>query len=354
MYPQDFNRPKIESSFLSFVADEFRRRGTARRGELAQKIISHPFVENLGMRVPQRLAVLEALDGLADAGLPDLFVLKLANGWSSRGVMILERQGPDRFFDHMALQSLTLDSIKDIQLEKAASFATKAPVWIVEELIHHTLGVGAIPFDYKFYCFRGRVGLIVQIDRNTGPVKMALFDGDFRPLRRNTDYVLSETARPGMPVIPLHAAEMLWWAQRLSLEADSPFVSIDMLDSPEGPVFGEFTYSPGGTHRKIFVFSNDMLDKLDALMDETAPEADALAASPLELRSGLAKPAGLPYRAWAGYAYGGGARGAERLHTFYKDLAVDGSEDAPGYQWYRHLAARWAGIRDRLRRGQLD
>ena len=301
------------------------------------------------MRVPRRIAVLENLDSLSDESLPDIFVLKLANGWSSRGVMILERTGPDEFFDHMNLQALNLESIVQIQMEKAESFTRKEPRWIVEELVIHTLGVGAIPFDYKFYCFQGEVGLVVQIDRNSGPVKVVLFDGDFRPLKLGTDYLLGDAAKPGVPVVPLNAPEMLWWAQRLSLEADSPFVSIDMFDSPTGPVFGEFTYSPGGTHRRMFVFSHKLLDRFDELITTPGLPVDPLVHTALELRKSLAHPGPLPYRAWAGYAYGGGARGAERLHTYYRELAAACEAGDPLHDWYRRLSGLWAAIRDRLR-----
>lgn len=352
MESKDFDRPKSQSVFLSFVADEFRRRGTPRRKELAQKIISHPFADELGMRVPKRLAVFDNLDELSGEDLPEFFVLKFANGWSARGVMILQRTGNDEFFDHMALQPVTSAQIQRIQGEQSASFDSREPMWIAEEMVRSTLGTGEIPFDYKFYCFRGRVGLVLQIDRNTGPAKMTLFDGTFKPLRRNTDFILSDAARPGIPVIPLHAPEMLWWAQRLSLEADSPFVSIDMLDSPEGPVFGEFTYSPGGTHRKMIRFSTKMLDKLDGLMGESNAYGDvAPAGSPESLRA-LDNPGLLAYRAWAGYAYNGGRRGAERLHGFYKDLASGSDDSSEAYEWYRSLSARWAGIRDWLGSGK--
>lgn len=349
MHPSGFDRANSESPFLAFVAAEFDRRGTPRRKELAQKIISHPFVEKLGMRVPHRIAVLDSLDSLREDGLPDIFVLKLANGWSSRGVMILERTGTDEYFDHMNLQTLDVSSIVKVQLEKAASFSQKDARWIVEELVVHTLGAGAIPFDYKFYTFNGEVGLVVQIDRNSGPVRIVLFDGTFRPLKLGADYLLSGSAQPGVPVVPLHAPEMLWWAQRLSLEADSPFVSIDMFDSPTGPVFGEFTYSPGGTHRRMFVFSHRLLDRFDALLAQTGPPADPLARTSLEDRRSLAHPGALAYRAWAGYAYGGGPRGAERLHAHYRQLAADCELGDPLHGWYRRLSATWAAIRDRLR-----
>ncbi|MFF2245804.1 ATP-grasp fold amidoligase family protein [Arthrobacter sp. NPDC058130] len=349
MYPPGFDRADEDSPFLSFVADEFGQRGTARRGELAQKVNSHPFVDALGMRVPKRLAVLDRIEELHDAALPDKCVLKVANGWSSRGVQLLERTGPDEYFDHMTQQTLTTASIVEIQTAAAQSFSSKEPCWIVEELIEPLMGLGAIPFDYKFYCFQGTVGLIVQIDRNSGPVKIALFDGEFRPLKRGTDYLLSDRVRHGAPVIPLHAPELLWWARRLSLEADSPFVSVDMLDSPTGPVFGEFTYSPGGTHKRMFVFSHRLLDQFDELISATADHPDLRAQASLEDLKSMVHPGPVQFKAWAGFAYSGGPKGADRLHVFYKKLAVESEPGTLSAEWYGRLSVLWAGIRNRLR-----
>jgi TupA-like ATPgrasp len=349
MYPPGFDRERSKSPFLDFIAGEFHERGTQRRRELGQKMISHPFVSELGMRVPERLAVLDEIETLHDTELPDFFVLKLAEGWSARGVMILERTDADRYFDHMNLQVHTAGSIAAVQREKALSFEGRKPRWIVEESVKPLLGIGAIPFDYKFYCFSGEVGLVVQIDRNSHPTKIVLFDGEFRPLKRGTDYLLSEAANPGVPVVPLHAPEMLWWAQKLSLEADSPFVRVDMLDSPSGPVFGEFTYSPGGTHKRTYVFSHKMLKRFDRLISAPGDSSDHLTRTPLDVRKSLSHPDPSHFKSWAGFAYNGGARGAERLHAFYKEHALACGPDDPRFEWYRRLSALWAGARDRLR-----
>lgn len=351
-----FDRSDTESPFLSFVAEEFERRGTKRRAELAQKVIAHPFVAALGMRVPRRVGVLRRIEDLPDLELPDKFVLKFAHGWSSRGVMLLERTGPDEYFEHMSMKPLTPAAIIEKQLAAARSFDLQPPEWIIEEMVEPLLGTGAIPFDYKFYTFHGHVGLVVQIDRNSNPVKIAMFDAEFRPLRRDADYRLSSRAQPGVPVIPLNAPEMLWWAERLSLEADAPFVSIDMLDSPAGPVFGEFTYSPGGTHKRMFVFSHELLDRFDQLF--AAPEVPGSpepgvpgnpAPPVLAARQALARPAPLLFRAWAGFAYNGGSRGAERLHMYYKAQAEACPPGDPSADWYRRLSSLWARVRDGLR-----
>lgn len=338
----EFDRPDAESPFLSFVASEYHRRGTARRLELSKKETSHPFVAGLGLRVPARLKLLDSLQLALFESLPDRFVLKYAKGWSARGVMPLERVAPDRYFDHLALRMRCAEEIIRIQEEVAATFGGD-PVWLVEEFVQSTVPVGQVPFDYKMYSFNGAVGLIGQFDRNASPTKMQLFDGRFRPLRHGRDYVIrSKNLQPGLPVIPLHAPEMLWWAQHLSKQADSPFVSVDMYDSPDGPVFGEFTYSPGGVHKRMFVLSHEIIDKLDVLFSGGRPACPLKHAS-LDERRNLPKPSSPEFRALAGYFYNGGPRGALRLAEQYRGYATQ-AVTAGEKIWLQRLSGTWQGI----------
>ena len=55
MHPSGFDRANTDSKFFTFISGEYHRRGTLRRKQLAQKLISHPFVAGLGMRVPNSL-----------------------------------------------------------------------------------------------------------------------------------------------------------------------------------------------------------------------------------------------------------------------------------------------------------
>lgn len=357
-FPPGFDRPDAESPFLSFVASEFRRRGTPRRKELSKKVISHPFVKSMGLRVPDAIASLHAIADLKTLNLPSRFVLKYAKGWSARGVMLLECLGDDAYFDHLGLRSRNIKEIIAEQERVVASFTSAAPQWLVEEFVESTLPVGRVPFDYKFYCFNGSVGMIGQFDRNADPPKMALFDGTFRPLRHGVDYL---RARPniqrGIPLVPLHAPEMTWWAQTLSKNVDAPFVSVDMYDSPEGPVFGEFTYSPGGTHRRMFAFSHLMLDRFDALI-EGRSEPDPLTSVDYQALHQLPRPTPNIYKALAGYAYNNGPRGAERLASLYSTpngqggarhrsdpQDVAGDSDAVADAWARRMVESWTAIR---------
>lgn len=356
-FPAGFDRPDAESPFLSFVASEFRRRGTPRRKDLSKKTNSHPFVKWMGMRAPGAIAALDAIGDLARMQLPGRFVLKYAKGWSARGVMLLERLGDDAYFDHLGLRTRNLEQIIAEQERVAASFAGAAPQWLVEEFVESTLPVGSVPFDYKFYCFNGVVGMIGQFDRNANPPRITLFEGAFQPLRHGVDYLRAgSNIQRGTPLVPLHAPEMLWWAQTLSKEVDSPFVSVDMYDSPAGPVFSEFTYSPGATHKRMFALSHAMIDRFDALI-EGKGEPDPLVSVDYQRLCQLARPEPHIYRALAGYAYNSGPRGAERLAALYassngRDAPHRASilpdrlreSDATAEAWGRRISESWTAI----------
>lgn len=337
-----FDRSDAESPFFSFVAAEYHKRGTVRRLELSQKEISHPFVAGLGLRVPARLAALDSLDNIDFEELPGQFVLKYAKGWSARGVMPLERVAPNRYFDHISLRVRDADEVVRVQREVASSFGEN-PTWLIEEFVKTTVPVGKVPFDYKIYSFNGSIGLVGQFDRNASPPKFQLFDGRFRPLRHGRDYVIkSKNLQPGLPVVPLHAPEMLWWASHLSTKAESPFVSVDMYDSPEGPVFGELTYSPGGVHKRMFVLSHETIDSLDELYQGRSQDC-SLAHPSLEQRKRFARPSLAEFRALSAYFYNSGPRGAFRLAELYREYAVRADNEAEA-MWLKRIAGTWQGV----------
>lgn len=338
----NFDRLDAESPFLSFVAAEYHKRGTARRLELSKKEISHPFVAELGLRVPARLQVLDSLESVDFESFPDQFVLKYAKGWSARGVMPLERVAPNRYFDHISLRMRDAGEVVRVQKNVASTFGA-SPVWLIEEFVKTTVPVGKVPFDYKIYSFNGLIGLVGQFDRNASPPKVQLFDGRFRPLRHGRDYVIrSKNLQPGLPVIPLHAPEMLWWAGYLSTKVDSPFVSVDMYDSPEGPVFGEFTYSPGGVYKRMFALSHETIDSLDGLyLGESG--VCPLSHPSLEERKTFARPSLAEFRSLSGYFYNSGPRGAFRLAELYRTYASQAESEAER-MWLKRLAGTWQGI----------
>lgn len=348
------------SPFLAFVASEFAGRGTPERAALARKDSAHAAVAEMGLRVPRRDLVIDDLADLTPDMLDGRHVLKPTGGWASRGVMLLERIDDDVWFDHLAARTRSFDGIRETQRKVMGSFGLTSWRWIVEEFVESTVAGRPIPFDYKFYCFRERIGMIVQIDRNAHPPRLALLGPDFAPLSIGRDYALARTSlEPGRAVVPRHAAQMAQWARLLSLRTDSPFVSIDLYDSPGGPVFGEFTFSPGGTHRALWSYAPHLLAELDRLFAlPSEATVDSFRASMPDLTN-LPMPRMESYARLAAGAAAGHARAAQTLIDFHRDRA----RGAPGAHarelrtiaraWRRVRQANRAIGRDRAVRGWL-
>ncbi len=101
---------------------------------------------------------------------------------------------------------------------------------------------GKVAYDYKFFCFHGKVSLVqVDVDRY-GNRARAFFDRDFRerfPFRRGQRQYQGTLEKPSC------FEEMREIAERLS-DGES-FVRVDLYDIGR-PVFGELTLHPHGGH----------------------------------------------------------------------------------------------------------
>lgn len=341
------------SPFFAHVAREFSSRGTPERKVLAGKVGAHAAASEVGIRVPARHAVIDDIGELTPDMLDGQTVLKPNQGFSARGVMLLERVGPDTWFDHLAARPRTFADIVETQLEVKASFGMDPWAYVVEEMIRSTVDGHPNPYDYKFYCFRERVGMIVQMDRNAYPPRAVLLRPDFSPFAVGTDYVLARRAlQPGRGVVPRHAAQMSQWASLLSLRTDSPFVRIDLYDSPGGPVFGEFTFSPGTTHRAMLSYAPHVVAEMDRLM--TTPST----ATVESFRAGMPDLSALPvppqevYGRLAAAAANSSGRAAQTLVELHQ--AAAGTAEPAHARALRSIAKAWKATRRANRAMELD
>lgn len=279
------DRSAATSPFLDFVTAEFWNRGSKHRRDLSNKTYVHQLLaeKTLGgarIGLPRQHAVLTSTDQITSEVLGDRVALKFANGWSAKGVMLLERLAEDQYFDHMAMREWTLDGIREKQDATAATFPGKEAAWIVEELLR---GVqpGAVPFDYKFYMFQGRIGMVAQIDRNFSPPRMVKLDGNLKPLIPGRDYRFRPSdIQPGVPVVPRSAVMLSRWAIELAQMTDAPFVRVDLYDTEAGPYFGEFTFSSGAEFKRTITYSDELLDHFDALFVDAEKTLKGEAADP--------------------------------------------------------------------------
>lgn len=335
----NFDRPPQSSPFLKFVRQSFFKTEAVRNkpyNHLRAKKNAFEAAVSQGFQVPNKIAFLSDINDLRNINLPDKFVVKPGNGFSSKGVMPLERAG-DKYINQLSLDIVSLDEI--IERQNKLAITMDRCNFIVEEFISSTIYGRDIPFDYKFYTFGRRIGLIVQVDRNVNPPKMCLFDGAFVPLIHGVDYIFRSRQQLGVPIIPLHAYQMIAMAQQAGGYTGAPFVSVDLYDSPSGPVFGEYTFGPGGTAREMWKYSDTLLSSLDKLFENNSCQHyqsisdlkldvdQIIEDSNILSRNGYTLPIDTTYYAkLASYAYSHGSLATTKLAAYYRKLELESFE----------------------------
>ena len=210
--------------------------GFAPEWKLNHKVNSYQFVDLLGVRRPRRLGKYYRCCQLP---LEEKIVVKPLREAGSAGVYLVFAD--DHILNIKEKKKLIgwQEMVESMQ-EDLASGKVRKDQWIAEELITSSEGIQgeeAIPKDMKFYCFYGKVALILEMLRypkiqhcwwspqgeilQTGKYEDTFFQGDgFQP-------------------------EDVELAGSISAEIPAPFVRIDFLKIEEGLVLGEFTPRPG-------------------------------------------------------------------------------------------------------------
>ncbi|MDJ0321723.1 ATP-grasp fold amidoligase family protein [Pseudarthrobacter sp. PS3-L1] len=213
---------------------------------LHNKILGRKFVESIGGPVPKLLATFSSPEEIDLDILPDSFVLKPTFSSSSFGVMVLERKEKG-FYDYLRRRELSARAILDEQKSLADKHPAVEHFWMVEERIVDVES-NLIPDDYKFFTFQGEIGLIHRTIRDSKKNRHAFFDGDFIPINDPNDKLIAPNRKIIEKVVeqrPEHWERLLNLAKRISVAVPSPFVRVDMYNTSEGPIFGEFTLVPG-------------------------------------------------------------------------------------------------------------
>jgi hypothetical protein len=208
---------------------------------------AHAWADQLGIRRPALIGRYDDVRQVPWEALPDSCVLKPTHGAHSRGVHLLARAGSawTELVSHRTLTSAQVAA--DVTALADAGEVSRAV--LVEELVQDPQRPGGPPVDWKVFTFYGRVGVIsakvTHLDPVTGPrVRWKLFDEDFADLgRAATQHQLDPSIPP-----PQHAEQLLDMARRISLAVPRPHLRVDLYDGQDGPVFGEITPEPGGSH----------------------------------------------------------------------------------------------------------
>ncbi len=188
------------------------------------------------------LGVYDSFDEIDFDKLPNQFVIKCNHG-CGYNIIIKDKSKID------------LSAVK-IKLDKwmNENFAFRAgcelhylnipPKIIIEKYIENKQSVGGDLYDYKFWCFNGRVHYIQFLsERNTDGLKMAFYDKNWK----KQDFVYSYPLDTKTIERPDNLDEMIELAEKLS--AGFNHVRVDFYRMDDGTIyFGEMTFtSASGT-----------------------------------------------------------------------------------------------------------
>lgn len=226
---------KAAASFRASLTMRMRRQQLIALPEmiLDDKKIAYQFAKLLQVRTPEISEATYTFDTIPEEkGI----AIKPVDGAGARGVYLVYDN--DDIIDIKQSKKIANWQVlrKDMERDLISGRVSRDE-WFTEELIFEDKVSKTPARDIKFYCFYGKVGLILEIVRypelrycwwttsgqrvSVGKYDESLFKGD------------------GASQAEIELAE------KISAEIPAPFIRIDFLRSDSGLVFGEFTPKPG-------------------------------------------------------------------------------------------------------------
>ena len=179
----------------------------------------------------------DALEGI------DACVVKPHHTHSSRGVLSLKRIDEITFSCLQQRRPMRLVEILEHLYAEMREHQFPNH-WQLEELLLPPSGLLRPVDDFKFYAFRGRVGLVLQVARSQQGQRYRWYDRDWYPVDTGKyDGALDPTLLP-----PRAPQALLAVAERISASLPVPFCRIDLYETRQGVVLGELTAVPGAYH----------------------------------------------------------------------------------------------------------
>lgn len=211
---------------------------------LDMKSVAYPFVDKFGVKTPHIFFKDMPLENIKNKNINGSFVLKPEQAHSSLGVYLCHYdKNSDMYKELLTNRKMTKKQIfeeaENIMLEKKISNK-----WMIEQLVYPEDGQLYALDDWKFYCFYGEIGLILQKHKDVnGEVSYKLYDSDVVEAKKTGKYI--GKIDNNLPVSK-NIQEMMEVAKLLSSKIPLPFVRVDLFSSSDGVIFGEFTPFPGG------------------------------------------------------------------------------------------------------------
>ena len=233
--------------------------------DLSSYLKAVSWAQKKGVTTTQQTHKIDSIEALSEDMLSEQCVIKLADGWSAKALMIVDPEPNNRFFDHVTLRSYGLKKLKEklTQLYNS-TFAGVNQQWVVESRESGSFPSTVSPVSYSFYVFNGVVGFISQTDYNFATRRVCYFDGAFSPLAFDKDISLNSSELvKGYHLIPQNAARYMKLAQTLSMKTKAPFVAVQLFATANGPVFAGLDFAPRPLSKEAVKLSSGVLSQLD-------------------------------------------------------------------------------------------
>ena len=210
--------------------------------------------KGLGEYLIPLIGVYDRVDEIDFNALPKQFVAKSTDGGGGNQVLVCKDKGTisETEFKEKLNGWMSARKVKK-QAGREWAYENEFPRRIIiEELIGHE---NCELYDYKFFCFKGKVGIVYGIsDRKVGQsAQFGVYDKNFNKLEVDRcDERHQETPLEK----PLNYEEMVRIAEKLS--ADFPHVRVDLYNVDGKIYFGELTFYDGSGYMK---FNPDSFDE---------------------------------------------------------------------------------------------
>lgn len=207
--------------------------------DLADKVKVREFVEaTIGSQyLTELLGYWSSVDDIDFETLPDKFVLKTNNGCASN-VIIKDKNSvnPEEvkskldYWLHFPYGALT----------GQIHYSRIKPLILAEKYLEQSEEKEMLPYDYKFYCYKGKPLYVLYYEGRRVNGHMAsnmLFDMDWNPLKEVVNYPIGQAVPKPSSFEEMKACVVL-------LCARFDFVRVDFYEIDGRPVFGEMTFTP--------------------------------------------------------------------------------------------------------------
>lgn len=243
-----FERNKLKLNNVLSFRDIMTEQSALRRlgyreysWKLDKKTDAYPFADSIGLRRPKSDSQIYKFSEIQKPNEP--VVIKPVRSTGSMGVyLVFNNNTILSAREGIYLNSwseLQKDALKKLENWKSGknNLLTKDE-WMIEELVLHESDSTIPPSDLKFFCFYGKVVLVLETNRLNK--KVCFWDPDMNliyPHSAKDFYVGKGFTKAHLDIV-----------SEASLKIPTPFIRLDMLNGHDGLVFGEATPRPGKYH----------------------------------------------------------------------------------------------------------